>query len=168
MLSQASGTIAGMTRIRASAVVHYTAKHLEDLLDTYMDERRRGDGSIYLPLRVRLGETHRDALSIDHDVVMRFRRGPDPQGLNDTFYVDWAPTGGGPYPTFTGFMNVYPEADLRLSRIEIDGTYVPPGGLLGRVFDASVGKRMAQASLLDFVNRLAADITPAFSSQTRM
>lgn len=157
-----------MTRIRASAVVHYTAEHLDHLLGKYMDERRRGDGSINLPLRVHLGETRRDALSIDHDIVMRFRRGPDPQGLNDTFYVDWAPTGGGPYPTFTGFMNVCSEDDPRLSRIEIDGTYIPPGGLLGRLFDASIGKRIAQASLTDFVDRLAADITPAFSSYTRM
>jgi hypothetical protein len=156
-----------MTRIRESAEVQYPAKMLERLLSNYMDERRRGDGTICLPLRVRIAEARRDGLSVDHDVIVRFRRGRDAQNLNDTFYVDWVPSGDGPYPTFTGFMNVYPENDPRFSRLEIDGTYIPPGGLLGRVFDAAVGRRMARTSVADFVNRLAMDIAPAFSSPTR-
>jgi hypothetical protein len=98
---------------------------------------------------------------------MRFRRGRDPENLNDTFYVDWAPAGDGPYPTFSGFMNVYSENDPRFSRLEVDGTYVPPGGLLGRVFDAAVGRRMARTSMADFIDRLATEIAPAFSSPTR-
>jgi hypothetical protein len=157
-----------MTRIRESAAVQYPAVQLQRLLDKYMDERRRADGSICLPLRVGLHKGRRDGLFVDHDIVMRFRRGRDPQNLNDTFYVDWIPAGDGPYPTFTGFMNVYSEKDPRFSRLEIDGTYVPPGGFLGRVFDAAVGSRVARASIVDFVDRVAAEIAPAFSSPTRI
>jgi hypothetical protein len=157
----------GMPRVRAAAAVQYPAKTAQRLLAKFMDERRRGDGSIRLPLRVALREGHRDGLSFEREVVMRFRLERDPKNLNDTFYIDWVPFGGGPYPTFSGFMNVCADADSRVSRIEIDGTYMPPGGLLGRTFDAVLGNRMARASLADFVKRLACDIDPAMSSNKR-
>lgn len=156
-----------MTRIRASAAVQYPAETLERLLAHYMDERRRGDGSILLPLRARAREGRRDSLAIEHEVIMRFRRGRDQQNLNETFFVDWVPAGDGPYPTFTGFMNVYSEVDQRFSRVEIDGTYTPPGGILGELFDAAIGKRLARASIVDFINGLVASISPASSSGTR-
>src|SRR5665213_330993 len=163
--SQSSGSIRGMPRVRAAAAVQYPVKTAKRLLAKFMDERRRGDGSIRLPLRVALREGHRDGLSFEREVVMRFRLERDPQNLNDIFYIDWVPFGGGPYPTFSGFMNVCADADSRVSRIEIDGTYMPPGGLLGRTFDAVLGNRMARASLTDFVKRLACDIDPATSSK---
>jgi len=131
-----------------------------------MAQRTRGDGSIALPLRIRF-RAGRDDLALAHEVVARFRRGRDAENLNDTFYVDWAPSGEGPYPTFSGVMNVYPESDPRESRLEIDGNYEAPGGIVGRLFDALVGRRMARVSLADLVERIAIDLTPVASSPTR-
>jgi hypothetical protein len=157
-----------MTRIRANAIVQYPADTLERLLVHYMDERRRADGSIRLPLRAHARKGGRGTLAVEHDVIMRFRRGRDSQNVDRTFFVDWVPAGDGPYPTFTGFMTVYAEIDTRFSRLEIDGTYTPPGGVLGGLFDAAIGKHLAQASIADFIDSLVASIAPNSSSGTRM
>jgi len=155
-----------MRRICVQAVVGHPAATTEHLLQDYMDERVRGDGSVALPLRMRF-RAGRDDLALAHDVVVRFRKGRDAENLNDTFFVDWQPSGEGPYPAFSGTMNVYAESDPRQSRLEIDGTYDAPGGAIGRIFDALIGRRMARASLADLVERIAADLTPFSSSATR-
>ncbi len=64
-------------------------------------------------------------------------------------------------------MNVYAEPDRRTSRLEIDGTYEPPGGLPGRAFDALVGSRIARASLTGLVADLARALSPVTSSESR-
>ena len=155
-----------MPRICVHAVVGQPAATTEQLLQDYMDERSRGNGSVALPLRMRL-RAGRDDLTLAHDVVVRFRKGRDAENLNDTFLVDWEPSGEGPYPTFSGMMNVYAEPDHRESRLEIDGNYEAPGGMIGRIFDALIGRRMARASLADLVERIASDLTPVSSSPTR-
>jgi hypothetical protein len=131
-----------------------------------MDQRTRGDGSIALPLRMRF-RSGRDDLALAHDVLVRFRKGRDAENLNDTFFLDWEPSGQGPYPTFSGSMNVYAETDPRGSRLEIDGNYQAPGGMIGQLFDALIGRRMARVALADLVERIATDLTPVASSPTR-
>jgi len=155
-----------MTRICVQAIVGQPAAATERLLQEYMAQRTRGDGSIALPLRTRF-RAGSDDLSLAHDVVARFRKGRDFENLNDTFFVDWEPSGEGPYPTFSGTMNVYAESDPRESRLEIDGTYEAPGGMIGKIFDILIGRRMARASLADLVERIASDLTPVASSATR-
>jgi hypothetical protein len=156
-----------MTRIRVQATVGQPAAATERLLQEYMSGRRRGDGTISLPLRVRFHEGGGDDLSVVHDVVVHFTKSYHASGPNETFLVNWMPSGEGPYPSFSGVMNVYPEADARRSRIELDGAYEAPGGVIGRVFDAAIGSTIARSSLADLVERLAADLTPAASSTTR-
>ena len=144
----------------------HPAETTERLLQDCMAERARRDGSIAMPLRIRF-RGGRDDLGLAHDVLVRFRKGRDADNLNDTFYVDWEPSGAGPYPTFSGTMNVYAEPDPRESRLEIDGNYEAPGGGFGRFFDMLVGRRIARASLLDLVERIAGELTPVASSLTR-
>ena len=156
-----------MTRICVQATIGQPAATTERLLQEYMSSRRRGDGTIALPLRVRFRQSGGDDLSIAHDVVVHFTKGRDASNLNDTFLVNWMPSGEGPYPSFSGLLNVHAETDQRHSRIELDGAYAAPGGLLGRAFDALIGSTIARSSLADFIERLAADISPAASSTTR-
>src|SRR5271156_3354802 len=58
----------------------------------------------------------------------------------DCFSIGWEPEGGGPYPTFSGSLSVSPESGA-YSRIDLDGSYVPPGGPIGAAFDAALGHR---------------------------
>lgn len=41
------------------------------------------------------------------------------------------------------------------TRLVLSGNYVPPGGLLGRVFDVLIGRHIARAGCEDFLARLA-------------
>jgi len=156
-----------MTRICVEAKVSQPAATTERLLEAYMNGRKRGDGSISLPLRVRFRQGGGDDLAIAHDVIVHFRKVRDAEDLSDIFFVNWMPSGEGPYPSFSGVMNVVAEADKRHSRIELDGAYAAPGGVLGRAFDAMIGSSIARSSLADLIERLAADLTPATSSTTR-
>lgn len=81
--------------------------------------------------------------------------------------VNWAPSGEGPYPSFSGVLNVYAEPDVRHSRIELDGAYAAPGGILGCALDAIVGSTIARFSLTDPIERVAVDLKAAASSTTR-
>jgi hypothetical protein len=45
------------------------------------------------------------------------------------------------------------------TRIVLDGSYVPPGGALGRIFHAVLGRQIAVKTCHDFVRRIAADLT---------
>jgi hypothetical protein len=45
------------------------------------------------------------------------------------------------------------------TRIVLDGSYLPPGGALGKIFDAVLGHRIAARTCQDLVNRIASDLT---------
>jgi hypothetical protein len=135
-----------MTRICVQAKVPQSAATTERLLEAYV---RSG------------GEN----LALAHDVVIHFRKVRDADDLADVFFVNGTPPGDGPYPTFSGVMNVYPETDRRHSRLELDGAYSTPSGVLGRDFDATAGSTIARSSLVDLIERLAADLTSATSKR---
>jgi hypothetical protein len=59
------------------------------------------------------------------------------------------------FPTFEGRIRLYPVPD-GTSRLELDGHYSPPGGVLGRAADAAAMYAVAQATVEDFVERIAA------------
>ncbi|MDQ2993172.1 MAG: hypothetical protein M3R30_10200 [Candidatus Eremiobacteraeota bacterium] len=154
-----------MTRICVQATVEHPPTTTERLLQAYMNDRRRSDGSIALLLRIRFREGGSDDLSLAHDVIVHFSK--DRHVDNHSFIVNWSPSGEGPYPGFPGMMNVLAEPDVRHSRIELDGAYAAPGGIVGRAFDATIGSAIARSSLTDFVERVAADLKPVASSTTR-
>ena len=45
------------------------------------------------------------------------------------------------------------------TRLVLDASYVPPGALLGRIFDAVVGHRVAVKMCRDLVRRIAGELT---------
>ncbi len=155
-----------MTRICVSTPIASPVEVTERLLLAYMNERAGSDGGVALSLRVPLTRRIGD-LALVHDVVARGHWGRDSDNLNQNLAITWSSAGGGPYPNFGGVMNVYAEPDRRMSRLEIDGTYEPPGGLVGRVFDALVGSRIARASLAGLVDDIARAISPVTSSGSR-
>jgi hypothetical protein len=92
-----------------------------------------------IALRLPLGD-----LRLERDVVVRLAPKPDYPGYK-LIDVSWAPKDGGPYPVFTGTLTVADEG-AGWSRIELDGTYKPPFGVVGAAVDAAVGHRIAAAT----------------------
>ncbi len=153
-----------MRRISARALVGRTPEATRRLLDTYLQANGRADGSVAFTLRVRLLPGFADDLSLAHDVLVRFRQSRQDK---DDLAIEWTPSGYGPYPSFHGMVNVRPADDPRTSNLEIAGDYEAPGGILGRTFDFVLGRRIARDSLGDLVRRLASELTPVTSSETR-
>lgn len=116
-----------------------------------------------LPLRVRLHDiglpTH---FTLEHDVRATLFRVPDDELATTGFRIEWSAAGGGPYPRFTGWLFLQRGADEATSLLELEGTYTPPFGPLGAIFDATIGKKIAEvtaaALLADIVSQIEATL----------
>ena len=71
--------------------------------------------------------------------------------------VSWEAVGGPPiFPGMEGTLHVAPAAEGAL--LTLNAVYDPPLGALGELLDRAVMNRLAQASIADFVIRLAEEI----------
>ena len=116
-------------------------------LQTYLD---RNDATI--ALRLPLGD-----LRLERDVHVRLtpKAGYTGYKLLD---VSWSPKDGGAYPDFTGTLSIADEG-VGWSRIDLDGTYTPPFGVLGAAFDAAIGHRIAEATASELLAELQRILT---------
>ncbi len=91
-------------------------------------------------------------LTLQRDVMVRFA----PLGEDRRAYaVAWQPVHAGPFPAFAGTLFITTdEASPDESIITLDGHYHPPLGVAGDVFDAIVGRHIAQASATDLLERI--------------
>jgi hypothetical protein len=92
--------------------------------------------------------------AIDQDVVASFAPLTDPQGLDHGISVGWTPVGNAALPTFRGSLHITAEA-VKSSVIVLDGDYEPPLGALGKMFDAAVGRRIAEATADELLKTIA-------------
>ena len=82
--------------------------------------------------------------------------------LHDELQLQWEPTGGGPYPTFSGSLKMRP---LGLeTEITLGGEYKPPLGAVGEVFDAVVGKRISSETANALLASLKTEIEADFAA----
>ncbi|MGA2393481.1 MAG: hypothetical protein ABSH03_09050 [Candidatus Lustribacter sp.] len=64
--------------------------------------------------------------------------------MTPRFEVHWqSESGSAAFPIFDGQLTVQADQDYDTFALAIDGTYEPPGGLAGKVFDMVVGERLA-------------------------
>ncbi|MEO9007734.1 MAG: hypothetical protein ABI401_11540 [Candidatus Dormibacter sp.] len=69
--------------------------------------------------------------------------------------VSWEAVGGPPlFPSMEGTIHVQPE-DARSTRLTLNACYDPPLGALGKLIDRALMHRVAQATIKDFVERVA-------------
>ena len=72
--------------------------------------------------------------------------------------IAWsAASAAGLFPSMEATLAIYP-LSAHETQIELDGRYRPPLGAVGNVIDAVVGHRLAQASVLRFVQDIATRI----------
>jgi hypothetical protein len=76
--------------------------------------------------------------------------------------LTWGPHHGGPYPTFKGKLTIRPLSGK--TELELAGTYEPPFGAFGAVFDAAVGHRIAQAAARALLRELKAELEREFAT----
>lgn len=93
-------------------------------------------------------------LVLAKDVTAEFDHTDSPGGLVDKTNVSWQPQGDGPYPTFHGSITIGADEDYGASWLMLAGSYEPPFGVVGELFDMAIGKRIAKATARELLERL--------------
>ncbi len=106
-------------------------------------------------------------LELQRGVAATFERVGPASGWNDTVHVKWRPEGGGPFPDFDGTLKIVADEDYNACWLALDGTYVPPGGIAGRLFDAAVGTRIAHATGRRLLEQIKAEVEATFAREER-
>ena len=145
-----------MTRLRERIPIEQPADQAQEALERFFAPSKGKGG----PLRLRVpfnGAATSYGTYFDRDVLVEARRARDEANLNDVVSIKWTPEGTGVFPRFSGTLIVFGEEDPSRSYIELDGSYAPPLGAAGQVFDAAIGHHIAQAA----ARELLADIKTA-------
>jgi hypothetical protein len=132
--------------LRESATVENSAAEAHRYLVTHFAPRNdvRPTVLIGIPLA---------DLALDREVVVTLSDLPS-KPAEYVMEVSWAAAGGGPYPTFIGSLACLPVGPTT-SRIELEGAYTIPGGIVGQAFDAAIGRRIAVAGAHSLLRALA-------------
>jgi hypothetical protein len=103
------------------------------------------------------------SMRVQHAVSLDIAIDSKPGSLDATFAVEWKSSEGGPYPSFHGELAIENE-DYDSFWLELRGTYEPPFGVLGTVFDALAGRRIAARSAREFLAKMASSIEAGFQA----
>jgi hypothetical protein len=76
----------------------------------------------------------------------------EPGRAHDAMEIDWV-AGTRFFPDFHGALRLRIDS-VETTRLSLEGTYQPPFGAFGRVFDLLVGRRIARATMHDLLRRL--------------
>jgi hypothetical protein len=79
--------------------------------------------------------------------------------------VDWKDAADGPYPDFHGTLTVAGDEDYDAFWLVLEGNYQPPGGLGGQLFDAVIGKRIAEATAAGLLAEIRDDSERSFAAE---
>lgn len=104
-------------------------------------------------------------LNLSKNVVVTFAPGVDPMHMEQPWRVHWTPEAGGPFPDFDGELTVRADEDWNTSILELQGTYVPPGGPLGYAFDRVAGKQIAALTAQSLLENIAHEFELRYREQ---
>jgi hypothetical protein len=102
----------------------------------YVAALPKADGKAVTPIRVTVGD-----LVVERNADLTLKHARAYPGF-EIMEIAWQAHDGGPYPVFHGTLSVE-DVGGNFSRLDLDGSYAPPLGVAGAVFDAVVGHRIA-------------------------
>src|SRR5215469_7842665 len=114
-------------------------------------------------LRVPVGDG--DGPGVAKDVVVTYGVGKDPLHFDQPWTVQWKPTNGGPFPEFNGTLTVRADEDYTTCALELRGTYEPPLGVPGAMFDTVLGSRIASATAREFLKEIGTRIEARYREE---
>ena len=77
----------------------------------------------------------------------------------------WRPQNEGLFPNFTGVLTFRPKS--RGACMLLNGRYEPPFGLFGRIFDAFIGRAIAQRTMRALLDELGTEIEAEYDAERR-
>jgi hypothetical protein len=101
------------------------------------------------------------SLRMDHQVLLELAISSRVTALEPQWDVEWKANKGGPYPEFHGEL-VVENDDYDSFWLILQGTYEPPLGVAGSIFDTLLGRRIASETARELLARMASSIEVAF------
>ena len=118
----------------------------------------QGGHSLSLSAAVALRTPVADKVEMRKTVQVTFRRVADPGHLVDRTEVEWHPIDGSPVPAFSGAIVISADEGYSTSCLALEGTYQPPLGKTGLIFDAIIGNKVARDTARRLLNSVAEDM----------
>jgi hypothetical protein len=132
-------------RLSRSVTVNAPSAFALAFMSTFFLQRSPQTSGAELALRFPLPGLILDGLTLEKRVLVQLAynaRGSGEHALT----IGWQPVGRGPLPSFAGTLAATPETE-RTCRLTMAGSYTPPGGIAGVVFDQLIGVRIAHATI---------------------
>ncbi len=143
-----------MSRIDEHLLITAPLGAAHRFLDAFFAGHRNAHGEAVLTLRA--GDMQRAAhVTIEPE--------HQPGDMTPHFAVSWKDALGGPYPAFAGTLGVDADEDYGAFWLVLRGTYTPPGGIGGAVFDALIGKRIADTTAHGLLDEIRIDMERRFA-----
>jgi hypothetical protein len=102
-------------------------------------------------------------LELVKGVLVTFGPSADPMHFDEPWHIHWKPQAG-PYPEFDGELTVRADETYESARLELTGSYRPPGGALGAAFDWAAGSRIASATAGALLARLGDEMKSRYEA----
>jgi hypothetical protein len=107
------------------------------------------------------------AADFNRPAIVTIAPAPRPGDMAPRYAVHWEAEGGGPYPVFDGSLTVEGDNDYDSFWLVVDGSYEPPAGLAGKLFDAVVGNRIASTATQNLLVTIRDSVQAVFESEER-
>jgi hypothetical protein len=148
-----------MSDIAEKALVHAPLGSANRFLERYCQAHAAPEGGGARVL-LRAGDLSAPA-------VVTLTAAKRPGDMNPRYAVHWEAEKPGPYPVFDGELSIDGDEDYNAFWLALAGGYKPPGGLVGGVFDAVVGHRVAEIVSRGLLDAMRAEIESDFAEEER-
>lgn len=139
-------------RVVVERVVRCPFSVAHDYAEDFFTYAAQGGVELNVPLRD-LAPTRGGHLRRRVRLVAQRRLDEDEPGrIHDALEIDWS-AGTRFFPDFHGALRLRIDS-VETTRLSLEGTYRPPFGPFGRIFDLVIGRRIARATMRDLLRRL--------------
>lgn len=147
--------------VNVQCPVSQAKMHLDHFFDEHVVAKDEADGAKSATLTLKAPGFPGGA-TLQHDVNVRLLRHKRPVDAFDTIDVNWEVPDSTMYPRFAGTLSVEANDDYNTFTLALRGAYTPPAGIVGQVFDAVVGHRIAEATADHLLGEMRDSIEHSF------
>jgi hypothetical protein len=145
--------LSAVSRVSVERVARCPFSVAHEYAEDFFGSIERGGAEVRVPLDLLVPSL---GGRVSHGVSISVNRRPDEAETgkaNDALEIDWS-AGTAFFPDFKGVLRLR-IASVDETRLSLEGSYRPPFGPLGTLFDTLAGRRIAWSTMRDLVDQLA-------------
>ena len=150
-----------MSTLKETAIVETPYAQAADLVENYLLKAVDANGKLTLELTAAAA-----GLQLERPVDVTFHRVPGPNQTVE-FRISWEAIDTAFLPAFHGTLTVAEDETYKTCRLILEGTYDPPLGVAGAVFDAVLGSRIAATTATELLEKLRTFLNASYQEVER-